>query len=143
LHDAPRAEADVLQPARAKFASLQASPSHGLLNITNDVAERLGDRALQSDTVRRMAEVATTLEERATASLMQARVLDALGHREHAERALEAAYDGFRQTGMERESVIARAHIADILQSRGQLDEALRLLRDEVLSAFERLGVLV
>jgi tetratricopeptide (TPR) repeat protein len=30
--------------------------------------------------------------------------------------------------------------IADILQARGELDEALRLLRDEVLAIFERLG---
>jgi hypothetical protein len=30
--------------------------------------------------------------------------------------------------------------IADILQARGQLDEALRIYRDEVLPVYERLG---
>jgi hypothetical protein len=31
-------------------------------------------------------------------------------------------------------------HIADVLQARGQLEEALRILQDETMPAFERLG---
>jgi hypothetical protein len=40
----------------------------------------------------------------------------------------------------ERDRAVVRGAIADILQARGGLDEALRMLRNEVLAAFERLG---
>jgi tetratricopeptide (TPR) repeat protein len=43
-------------------------------------------------------------------------------------------------TDKEWERAVAYAGIADILQARGQLDEALRIYQKEVLPAFERLG---
>ncbi|MCX6360061.1 MAG: tetratricopeptide repeat protein [Armatimonadetes bacterium] len=42
--------------------------------------------------------------------------------------------------GAERESALAAGLIADILYARGELDEALRILRDEALPDFDRLG---
>ncbi|MCY1018173.1 metallophosphoesterase [Pyxidicoccus sp. MSG2] len=42
--------------------------------------------------------------------------------------------------GNERESALARGLEADILQYRGQLDEALRIRREEELPVYERLG---
>ncbi|QLQ34024.1 MAG: hypothetical protein HZT40_23075 [Candidatus Thiothrix singaporensis] len=35
---------------------------------------------------------------------------------------------------------ITKGKIADILQARGQLDEALRILSDDLIPVFERLG---
>lgn len=39
-----------------------------------------------------------------------------------------------------RERAVTMGQIADILQARGQLDEALVVLQNEVLPAFEKLG---
>jgi tetratricopeptide (TPR) repeat protein len=47
--------------------------------------------------------------------------------------AAEAAID-------ERFRTVARGRIADMLQARGELDEALRIRREEALPVFERLG---
>ncbi|MCK6524899.1 metallophosphoesterase [Myxococcota bacterium] len=57
-----------------------------------------------------------------------------------AYRAAEAkgAHDAAR--GQDREVALAAGLRADILQARGQLDEALRIRRDEVLPVYERLG---
>lgn len=53
----------------------------------------------------------------------------------------EQAYrNAARVTTDERLRAIAKAGIADILQARGQFDEALRIRRDEVLPVFDRLG---
>lgn len=48
------------------------------------------------------------------------------------------ALDG--QRGDEREAILAKGQIADILQARGQLDEALRIRQHEELPVLERLG---
>jgi tetratricopeptide (TPR) repeat protein len=42
--------------------------------------------------------------------------------------------------GEEREAALASGLIADILQARGQLDEALRIRQEEQLPVYERLG---
>ncbi len=59
------------------------------------------------------------------------------------DRALSAAEDKAREDrarGDEREAALAVSKIADILQARGQLDEALRIRREEQLPVYERLG---
>ncbi len=59
------------------------------------------------------------------------------------ERAKEAAGEKARldrERGEEREALLALTVIVDILQARGQLDEALRVLRGDMLPVFERLG---
>ena len=45
-----------------------------------------------------------------------------------------------RQRGDEREFALARGVVADVLQARGHLDEALRIRRDDVLPVFDKLG---
>ncbi|ALG69153.1 tetratricopeptide repeat protein [Beggiatoa leptomitoformis] len=45
-----------------------------------------------------------------------------------------------QQSGNEREYALARGQIADILQARGELAEALRILQKELIPVFERLG---
>jgi tetratricopeptide (TPR) repeat protein len=59
------------------------------------------------------------------------------------DRALAAAQEKLQtddRRGAEREAALAVGKVADIFEARGQLDEALRTLREEVLPAFERLG---
>jgi tetratricopeptide (TPR) repeat protein len=58
-------------------------------------------------------------------------------------RSLAAAEDKVRldlMRGEEREATLARGLIADVLQARGEVDEALRLRREEELPVYERLG---
>jgi tetratricopeptide (TPR) repeat protein len=60
-----------------------------------------------------------------------------------ADRALEAAKEKReldRKRGAEREEAISAGFIADILQARGQLDEALKIRNEEQLPVYERLG---
>jgi tetratricopeptide (TPR) repeat protein len=59
------------------------------------------------------------------------------------DRALAAAEDKRnldRNRGADREAALASGLIADILQARGQLDEALRIRNEEELPVYERLG---
>jgi tetratricopeptide (TPR) repeat protein len=59
------------------------------------------------------------------------------------ERALEAANAKLatdRARGDEREAALAQGLIADVLQARGDLDEALRIRREEQLPVYEKLG---
>ncbi|MEK6608696.1 MAG: hypothetical protein AABZ30_13635, partial [Myxococcota bacterium] len=59
------------------------------------------------------------------------------------DRALEAARDKVevdRALGDERGAALAAGLIADILMARGELDEALRICREEELPVYERLG---
>jgi tetratricopeptide (TPR) repeat protein/predicted MPP superfamily phosphohydrolase len=59
------------------------------------------------------------------------------------DRALVAAQDKARldqARGAEREATLARGQIADVLQARGELEEALRIYCEELLPVYERLG---
>jgi hypothetical protein len=59
------------------------------------------------------------------------------------DRALAAAEDKRnldRNRGADREAALASGLIADILQARGQLDEALKIRNEEELPVYERLG---
>jgi tetratricopeptide (TPR) repeat protein/calcineurin-like phosphoesterase family protein len=56
---------------------------------------------------------------------------------EHSARLALAA---FQQAGDERSRAITQGQIADILQARGELEQALHIRREEVLPAFKRLG---
>ncbi len=68
-----------------------------------------------------------------------------LGKRQHRAGKLEDALATFQRFAVvvgdrPREAAIAKGQIADILQARGQLDEALRIRREEQLPVYERLG---
>ena len=138
-HDAPRAMTEVLAPAHARLADLGAVASHGLSHITVDCAERLGDRGMMADATQAMQTRASAPGEQAAAILYQARLLKTTDPDQALEHFIDAARM-FLGIGQEREAVIARGEIADILQSRGQLDEALRIRLEEQLPVYERLG---
>ena len=64
-------------------------------------------------------------------------------HAGDLDRALKAARqqrDLDRNRGADRDAALAVGIIADILQARGQLDEALKMRKEEQLPVFERLG---
>jgi phosphopentomutase len=46
----------------------------------------------------------------------------------------------YERLGDVRTKAITMGNIADILQARGQLDEALRIYQEEALPVYERLG---
>jgi len=62
------------------------------------------------------------------------------GNTQRAFAAAEKATDAFTTAGDDRLQATARCHIADILAQRGDVDEALRIWREEAVPAFERLG---
>ena len=138
-HDARRAMTEVLAPARARLADLGAAASHGLSHITVDCAERVGDRGLMAEATQAMQTRASAPGEQAGAILYQARLLKTTDPDQALAHFVDAA-SVFQGIGQEREAVIARGEIADILQSRGQLDEALRIRLEEQLPVYERLG---
>src|SRR6202030_633912 len=57
-----------------------------------------------------------------------------------AERLTRNAFAKFTDAGDHRMAAIASGQIADILQARGDLDEALRIRREEQLPVYDRLG---
>ena len=72
--------------------------------------------------------------------LRQGRRLAASGSPEVAEARFKAMSELSRAAGDARGAAIAGGEIADILYARGELDEALRIRREEELPVFERLG---
>ncbi|MBL8397398.1 MAG: tetratricopeptide repeat protein, partial [Candidatus Accumulibacter sp.] len=116
---------------------------NSLLLIAADCAERLGETAAEERIVallERIAGETADPDERGSALLRVAGRQRRQGRIAAAEESFAAAATAFGLAGSERDWAIARGGIADILQARGELDEALRILADEVLSAFDHLG---
>ncbi|MET3133123.1 tetratricopeptide (TPR) repeat protein/predicted MPP superfamily phosphohydrolase [Oxalobacteraceae bacterium GrIS 1.11] len=61
------------------------------------------------------------------------------GNYEHALSAAKSKMNLDREQGNEHGSAIAQGQIADILEARGELDEALRIRREEELPVYDRL----
>jgi tetratricopeptide (TPR) repeat protein len=117
---------------------LRQAASAALTSGDGQAGEALLDRAM------RQAETAG--EERAD-PLDQARVITdravrliTRGELDQAEQLLRHACQLFTGAGSEREAAIAMGSIADIAYQRGDYDEALRIRREILLPAFERLG---
>ena len=72
--------------------------------------------------------------------LRQSRRLHQRGQGDAALDCFERARKAFGLAGQEREATIARGEIADVFEMRGDLEEALRIRREEQLPVFERLG---
>ena len=73
-------------------------------------------------------------------NLEAAQAYERLGQWRESEAAARAAEHTFLHAGNTRMAVLAKSQIADILQARGDLDEALRIRKDDVLPVLERLG---
>ncbi|HEY6321510.1 MAG TPA: tetratricopeptide repeat protein [Thermoanaerobaculia bacterium] len=76
----------------------------------------------------------------AGAQLLMGRALMQGGDHDEARSRFEEAAAAFGKAGHTRERAVAMGEIADILQARGQLDEALRIRREEELPVHEALG---
>jgi len=139
-HDARRAHDEVLQPALARLNAMGAAPGHSLLRIACDCAERLGEREVQDRVVDMMMESDARGFDRGSALLRHANANARLGALTEAEHAYTEAAAAFRDAGVERDWAIARSGVADILEARGELDEALRIRTQEELPVYERLG---
>ena len=140
LNEARRAHATVLQPALVKLQALGAVPTHGLLLIAIDCAERLGETTAHDRALTLLQGGDAKGAEGAAILLYQARRHQACGALDEAIQAFEGAALGFRDARQDREWAIARSGVADILQARGELDAALRIRTDEQLPVYERLG---
>jgi tetratricopeptide (TPR) repeat protein len=79
-------------------------------------------------------------DDRSHARLTLSNIQRKAGDLDAAIATAEAGRKQDTERGAEREAAIAAGMIADILQSRGELDEALRILRDEALPVYDRLG---
>ncbi len=79
-------------------------------------------------------------EQRSNLLFTLAYVAQSSGNMDTALQTAEAKYQLDHARGNEREATLAKGKIADILQARGQLDEALRIRTEDQLPVLERLG---
>ena len=139
-HDA-RAALAVLRPALARIEEHAGAPSAGLVLVAADCAERLGETELQIA----LLEKGLSLDSydplvRARFTVVHAGATIAREGPDKTLAALSEAVKLFAQAGEIREQAIAMGQIADILQQRGEIDEALRIRGEEELPVYERLG---
>ena len=78
--------------------------------------------------------------EHAALDLRRAERLARTGAVAAAEDLIRSALTAFQTVGDERAVAVAAGQIADILQARGETDEALRIRQEEELPVYERLG---
>jgi esterase/lipase superfamily enzyme/tetratricopeptide (TPR) repeat protein len=140
LHEAQPALELVLL-ALAALDRVKAAPDLHLLRHGADCAERLG----RSDDQERLLELGMRIEDgdpRARAMLLSASAsrLIQTGGIDTAEKLLKEAVAVFETLGDVRARAVTMGKIADILQARGQLDEALKIRNEEELPVYERLG---
>jgi len=72
--------------------------------------------------------------------LETAHIHERLGEWDQALQAAEQAFAIYRDNDDQRSTAVIQGQIADILQKRGQLDEALCIRTQEELPVYERLG---
>jgi tetratricopeptide (TPR) repeat protein len=117
-----------------------AVPDLDLLRLGAHCAERLGKTDIQQMLLDRGLRIEKA-DPRARAMLLSdiALRLVRTGDIDTAERLLNEAAASFAALEDERSRAIAMGRIADILASRGQLDQALKIHREEELAVYERL----
>ncbi|MBM5817934.1 MAG: CHAT domain-containing protein, partial [Cyanobacteria bacterium K_Offshore_surface_m2_239] len=133
LHDA-RAALAILEPARLQLEERGCGATPGLLLLASNCAERIGESAL------RLALLEKGLALKEGRRVEQAQLLavhaEATLGRDGPEQALERlrqAATVFEEEGAVRERAVTMGKIADVLQQRGESEEALRIRREEEL----------
>ncbi len=118
------------------------SPPFRLLRRTALACGIVGDTGRASDLLRRTVDMTRGQEsvEAAQALAEYGEFLVGRGEIDQAEKHLRDAVAQFGKLKEEKQRAVALGRIADILQARGQLDEALRIRREEELPVYERLG---
>lgn len=139
-HNARCALNKLLKPALARLDAAGGQPATGLLLVTADCAERLGERPTLDNAIERLGRVTGDGPEAGSAKLRFGRWHRARGAIDAAAMAFAEAAALFQQANHEREWAIARGELADFHRARGNLDEALRILREETLPVYEKLN---
>jgi len=131
----------IIRPTLDRLRAVGAEPSIPLLRVAAKCAERVGDTMLQDQCLERGLMVPSPRrEDRAFLLAESADRLTQRGDSDTAMLRLAEARDLFERLGDVRSKAVTMGKIADILQARGQLDEALRIRQEEQLPVFERLG---
>ncbi len=138
-HDARSALA-LIQPILERSQTQAAPMRFDLLAIAEECAERLGEVDLRQQLLAWMPEAAGESEAEQAAQLF--RQAGALTHHDPdtAESLYRQALVKLERLGDVRSVAVTQGKIADILQSRGQLDEALRIRTEQELPVCEKLG---
>ena len=132
--------------ADALSALPQAYPCDpGFLRLGLECATRLGEMEILETVLTAPvrpppADDPAAATNHAAFDLRRAERLMQTGRIEEAEVLTRAALKTLEAAGDDRSIAIAQGQIADILQARGALDEALRIRREEELPVYERLG---
>jgi tetratricopeptide (TPR) repeat protein len=118
-----------------------------LLRQVADAALTSGDGDMAGMLLDRAVQHVQSNDEQDVDRLDQARViaehasyLITRGEPDRAEQLLQHAHCLFTDAGSQREAATAMGRIADILQQRGEVDEALRIRREVELPVYERIG---
>ena len=138
-HDA-RAALALLQPALAQIEAQGAAVRPRFLRLAADCAERIGETGLQINLLEKGLAMASD-DRRAMAQLLAAHAEATLA-RDGPDRALErlrGAVVVFEELDDVRERAVTMGQIADILEQRGETDEALRIQIEERLPVAEQI----
>jgi tetratricopeptide (TPR) repeat protein len=139
-HDA-RAALSLVQQVLARIDERREAPSARLLQLAANCADRVGESQLRIALLEKG--LALDSDDLLTQAQMSAEHAVATIAREGPDKALitlKEAATLFADAGDERSRAVAMGQIADILKQRGEVDEALRIWREEELPVFERLG---
>ncbi|WP_145616000.1 CHAT domain-containing protein, partial [Nitrospirillum bahiense] len=138
-HEVPRALDMVIRAVRL-LDRHGTAPTPTLLRFGAEVAGWLGQGEEQDAFLARAASV-SDIDPVLSAMILYDRGtrLIQTGQPQEAETLLREASERFERLGDVRSRAATMGQIADILTTRGQTDEALRLWREDVLPAFERL----
>ena len=117
----------------------------GFLRLGVECADPLGEvglleRLLAFPTRASRPDDMDATRQHAALDLRRAERLARTGAVAAAEDLIRSALTAFQTAGDERMVAIAAGQIADILQARGETDEALRIRQEEELPVYERLG---
>ena len=139
-HDATSALA-ILQAGFAKLQAQNIPPEPDTLRLAAQCAKRIGERSLQIAFLEEG--LALPSGDKAAKARLAVEHAEATIARDGPEKALQTLHEAaslFREAGDVRSRAVTMGNIADILQQRGETDEALRIRKEEELPVYERLG---
>ena len=141
IHRTRRREVGVEEDALAAWLeTLDAEQAQAALRRGNLYARRHGPGRAWRAAAEKALEMSEPFDGWAFAALVAADVSLSLGDVEASLRWATAVRDRARDNGEERTAALGAGQIADIFEARGDLDEALRIRREDQLPVYEKLG---
>ena len=132
---------DILRRALDKIERQGGSPRPGFFLIGANCAERIGETGLRIELLKKGR--ALESDDKVTRAQISATYAVAMIAETGPDEALKALRDAvalFESAGDMYSRAVTMGQIGDILEPRGELDEALRIRREEELPVYERLG---